>query len=173
MQLFLEHWALPNGSTSLDPQLQNKNKCIHQEHTFSVYIHECSTLGKPYGIKLRCYWELLREQLGNLKETWWEHIKNKEGKKRKKEKVPPPHPQKEKQGPSWMHAEPSHWLHEISISKTIYHHFWTGLRAGAEIWWDSSLAQGREIERELGGRVDDNNPLNLFREVKTAEVGAP
>jgi hypothetical protein len=72
-----------------------------------------------------------------------------------------------------MHAEPSHWLHEISISKTIYHHFWTGLRAGAEIWWDSSLAQGREIERELGGRVDDNNPLNLFREVKTAEVGAP
>jgi hypothetical protein len=50
----------------LDPQLQNKNKCIPQEHTFSVYIHECSTLGTPYGIKLRCYWECLREQLGNL-----------------------------------------------------------------------------------------------------------
>jgi hypothetical protein len=26
-----------------------------------------------------------------------------------------------------MHAEPSHWLHKISISKTIRHHFWPGL----------------------------------------------
>jgi hypothetical protein len=26
-----------------------------------------------------------------------------------------------------MHAEPSHWLHEISISKTVCHHFWPGL----------------------------------------------
>ncbi len=26
-----------------------------------------------------------------------------------------------------MHAEPSHWLHEISISKTVRHHFWPGL----------------------------------------------
>jgi hypothetical protein len=25
---FLEHRALPNGGTSLDPQLQNRNKCI-------------------------------------------------------------------------------------------------------------------------------------------------
>jgi len=25
-----------------------------------------------------------------------------------------------------VHAEPSHWLHEISISKTIHHHFWPG-----------------------------------------------
>jgi hypothetical protein len=32
------------------------------------------------------------------------------------------------------HAEPSHWLHEISISKTVCHHFWPGLRSGAEIW---------------------------------------
>jgi hypothetical protein len=26
-----------------------------------------------------------------------------------------------------VHAEPSHWLHEISISKIIRHHFWPGL----------------------------------------------
>jgi hypothetical protein len=26
-----------------------------------------------------------------------------------------------------VHAEPSHWLHEISIFKTVHHHFWPGL----------------------------------------------
>jgi hypothetical protein len=32
-----------------------------------------------------------------------------------------------------MHAEPSsHWLHETFITKTIHHHFWPGLMAGAE-----------------------------------------
>jgi hypothetical protein len=31
-------------------------------------------------------------------------------------------------------AEPSNWLHEISISKTVCHHFCPGLMAGAEIW---------------------------------------
>jgi hypothetical protein len=31
-----------------------------------------------------------------------------------------------------VHAEPSHWLHEISISKTVGHHFWPRLMAGAE-----------------------------------------
>ncbi len=33
-----------------------------------------------------------------------------------------------------MHAEPSHWLHEISISKSVGHHFWPGLMAGSVIW---------------------------------------
>jgi len=33
---------------------------------FSVCIDESWTLGKPYGIKLRCYWESLGEQLQNL-----------------------------------------------------------------------------------------------------------
>jgi hypothetical protein len=47
--------------------------------TFSVYIHESRTLGKPYGIKVRCYWGLFGEQLGNLDNpvlTPWEHIGN-------------------------------------------------------------------------------------------------
>jgi hypothetical protein len=26
-----------------------------------------------------------------------------------------------------VHAEPSHWLHEIFISRTVCHHFWPGL----------------------------------------------
>jgi hypothetical protein len=35
---------------------------------------------------------------------------------------PPPKLKKEKnQGTLRMHAEPSHWLHEISISKTVGH----------------------------------------------------
>jgi hypothetical protein len=38
-----------------------------------------------------------------------------------------------KQGPSWVHAEPSNWLYEISIPKTLCDHFWPGQMAGAEI----------------------------------------
>jgi len=48
------------------PQLQNRNKCIPLQPTFSFYIHESWTLGKLYGIILRWYWERLREQIGNL-----------------------------------------------------------------------------------------------------------
>ncbi len=42
-----------------------------------------------------------------------------------------------------MHAEPSHWLHEISISKTVRHHFWHGLtphyKLGVHIYSETSL----------------------------------
>jgi hypothetical protein len=111
----------PNVGNPFGPRLQNRNKCIPKQFTFSVYIHESWTLGKPYGIKLRCYWECLREQLGNLRNlegTQWEHVENTLEQRRKNKKITPhtwPHPQKEKQGPSRVHAEPSHWLHEISI----------------------------------------------------------
>ncbi len=44
-----------------------------------------------------------------------------------------------------MHAEPSHWLHEISISKTVCHHFWPGLMAGAEIWGQWGPVLGNEF----------------------------
>jgi hypothetical protein len=33
-----------------------------------------------------------------------------------------------------VHAERSHSQHEISISKTVGHHFWPGLIARAKIW---------------------------------------
>jgi hypothetical protein len=80
----------------LDPQLQNINKYILQHHTFSVYIHESWSSGKPYGIKLRYYWESFKEPLGNLgnpKRTCWEHIGNKEDKQKITPSTPP---QKEK-----------------------------------------------------------------------------
>jgi hypothetical protein len=92
----LEPWAFLNESPFLDPQLQNRNKCIPQHHTFLVYIHESWNLGKPYGIKLRCYWKSFKEQLGNLgnpKRTCWEHIENKEDKQKI---TPSTSPQKEK-----------------------------------------------------------------------------
>jgi hypothetical protein len=47
---------------------------------------------KPYVIKLRCYWECLREKLGNLMGICWEHIGNKE----KKSTPSPPQAQKGK-----------------------------------------------------------------------------
>jgi len=58
-----------------------------------------------------------------------------EGEKKKRKKTvppppPPPTPQKLKRKEAkalWVHAEPSHWLDEISISKTVRHHFWPGL----------------------------------------------
>jgi hypothetical protein len=55
--------------------------------TFLVYIHEVWTLGKTYGIKLRCCWEPFE----NLMRTW-EHIDN----KKKKQKISPP------QGKIWI-----------------------------------------------------------------------
>jgi hypothetical protein len=33
-----------------------------------------------------------------------------------------------------MHAEPSYWLHEISLSKTVCHHFSPRLMLRAEFW---------------------------------------
>ncbi len=76
---------------------------------------------KPYVIKLRCYWECLREKLGNLMGICWEHIGNKE--KKQNERTPPtPATKGGKEGPSGVHGEPYHWLHEFSHSKTVGHH---------------------------------------------------
>jgi hypothetical protein len=55
-------------------------------------------------------------------------------KKNKRQLPPPPSPKRKDQGPSWVHAEPSHWLHEIFISKTVRHYFWLRLMAGSGIW---------------------------------------
>jgi hypothetical protein len=46
-------------------------------------------------------------------------------KEKTKDNSPSP-PESQNQGPSGVHAEPSHWLHEISISKTVCHHFALG-----------------------------------------------
>jgi hypothetical protein len=57
----------------------------------------------------------------------------------KQKNSPRPAPKSKKQGPSWVHAGLSHWLHETFISKTIHHHFWRVLMAGAQtvgLWCD-------------------------------------
>jgi hypothetical protein len=54
--------------------------------TFSVYIHESVELwAKPYGIKVRCYWE----RFGG---TYWELIMNMMGTGEKRKKIPHPPP---------------------------------------------------------------------------------
>jgi hypothetical protein len=45
----------------------------------------------------------------------------------KNEKNPPLNLKENKIKALQMHAEPSHWLHEISIFKIVHHHFWPGL----------------------------------------------
>jgi hypothetical protein len=93
-------------------------------------------VGKTYGIKMRCYWE---QPWG----THWEPHGNLNGNmlgtkaKWKKSSPPPPAPspnlKRKENNALWVHAEPSHWLHEISISKTVCHHFWPGLIAHSPI----------------------------------------
>ncbi len=84
------------------------------------------TFGKTYGIKVRCYWEhpwgthwKPREHIGNPLRTWGEHVGNK-GKKKKSSPPPKPKIKKIKCKAFGVHAKPSHWLHEIFISKTVF-----------------------------------------------------
>jgi hypothetical protein len=56
----------------------------------------------------------------------WELEENK-GKMKKNASLPSLQHKRKKIKALSVHAEPSHWLHEISISKTIRHHFWSGL----------------------------------------------
>jgi hypothetical protein len=65
-----------------------------------------------------CYWEHLGEHM-------WEHLgtHRKQGEKKNSSH---PTPKRKKQGPSRVHVKPLHWLHEISLSKTICHCFWQG-----------------------------------------------
>jgi len=44
----------------------------------------------------------------------------------------PPHPTHKRKRQPHVHVERSHWLYEISLSKTVGHHFWPGLMAGVE-----------------------------------------
>ncbi len=138
--IVLEHWGLPYWSTSLDLKLQNRYKWTPQQPTFSVYIRESWTLGKPYQIKLRCYWECITEQLGNLRNlketmlgTHWE-----QGRPKKKDSTP----KRKNQCPSWVYAGTSHWLNEISVFKTVCHCVSPGLMARAEIWGHSTYSTG-------------------------------
>jgi hypothetical protein len=132
-QLF---WNIEHSS--LDPQFQNRNKHIPLQPR--LYMKNW-TLGKPY----RCCWEhlgeLIWEHFGNLR-TLWEHDEKMLGRHWEQGgKIKNPSPltpsKRKRQGPSWVQTEPSHWLPESFISKTVCHHFCAGLMVGAEIWWHS------------------------------------
>jgi hypothetical protein len=66
------------------------NKCPPLDLTFLVYIQGSWILGKPYGIKPRCYCEQLGKQIweldGNMLRAHWEQGKN------TKKQSPPPRP---------------------------------------------------------------------------------
>jgi hypothetical protein len=77
----------------------------------------CAIWGTYWGT----HWEP-REHIGNLMVAWWEPIGNLKGtcwEQRKNEKkiLPPTHTKLKikKTKALWVHAEPSHWLHEISM----------------------------------------------------------
>jgi hypothetical protein len=64
----------------------------------------------------------------------------------KKKFLSQPPLKKKKLHPSWGHAEPYQWLHAISLSKTVCHHFLPQLMAGGEFWGHSLW-----IRKQLAG----------------------
>jgi len=77
------------------------------------------TLGKAYGIKVWFYWDHIEEHIGNFMGT-----------ENSKKKPLGPRPKRNQIGPLSMYVEPSPWLHQIFISKTVCHHFSPGLLEG-------------------------------------------
>ncbi len=77
-------------------------------------------LGKILGT----HWELER----NIVRTHWEVEKN------EKKSFLTPHTPKHKRKKKRLECMfgPSHWLHEISLSKRFHHHFWQGLTPHAK-----------------------------------------
>jgi len=67
------------------------------------YIHGSWIVAKQYGIKLQCYWEHLREHIGNQKN---QNILP----------LPSRKPKRKNQAPK-VHVEPFHWLHENPCPK--------------------------------------------------------
>ncbi len=72
--------------------------------------------------------------------TLWEHDGNTLGRREKKLKIPlsltcphSPYVHKKKTG-LFLSAEPSHWLHEISLFKTVRHHLSPGLIPIPKSW---------------------------------------
>jgi hypothetical protein len=112
--------------------LQNKNKCAPLGFTFLVYTQGSWILGKPYGIKPRCYWE-------HLGECIWEHFENlmrTDGNKGKNKKsmFPPPF-RKGKTGP-FMSASWASSLAAWNFSRQNY--------------WSPFFALANERGRNLG-----------------------
>jgi hypothetical protein len=107
-------WTQKSWRASLPPN-QSMFPLCHPP--FTSYIHGTWTMAKQYGIKK---WHAIGNILRNRLKTWgtfWEQLGNLLVTKKQK-KNPSPKPKRKKLSP----FEHSHWLHEISISKTICHH---------------------------------------------------
>jgi hypothetical protein len=68
---------------------------------------------------MKCYWAQFRNILGNTLGTLGELNENTTDKQSKNSPSPPPQTEKKKIKP----LQRSNWLHEISISKMVHHHF--------------------------------------------------
>jgi len=120
----LKLWTLPK----IEDSMERRNVYT----LWPSYISEKGrTLGKTYGIKVRCYWEHpwgIEEHIGNPG-TWREHVGNK-GKMKKILAPPPPNTQnlKEKKSRHFecMLSLPIGCM-KFLCSKTVHHHFWPGL----------------------------------------------
>ncbi len=85
-------------------------------------------MGKPYGIKPRCYWEHLGENLGTL----WELDGNKLGTREKNKKSFSAHPLKKKKKTGLFMSELAAW--NFSFQNCLSPFFSPLLMAGAEFW---------------------------------------
>jgi len=117
--IVLEHWTLHKRSTSMAPNCKLETNVLHYGPPFQFIFMRVELWDKS---------ELL---LGTSCELG-DHHENMTGTRKKTKNSLPP-PKRRKLDPSWVHAERSHWMHETFISKTVCHHFWSGLMAGAKI----------------------------------------
>jgi len=132
--IFFGTLSTPEWKHLFGPQLQNRNKCIPLiAHLFSLYKWELN-FGQTIWIKRSYYWEHLGERIWKQFRNWMEPrgkiIKPHGNTLRTKEKNPSPPcrlSKRKKLDCSWVYAEPSCWLHDISLSKTVRHHFSPGL----------------------------------------------
>ncbi len=71
--------------------------------------------------------------------------------------------ERKKLDPSWVYVKSSGWLHETFISKTVCHHFWIGLVAGAQIVGCSTTMGHKSIplKRSLNFHFLHKMPIHM------------
>jgi hypothetical protein len=130
----LDHWARLNKRTSLDPSCKVETSILLLLDLFSLYTWESNFR--------QTIWDKIEVLLGMSWGTIWEHVENTLGTRENNNNYSPTlTPKRKKLGPSWVHAEPSDWLHETFISKPVCHHFWPGLMAGAQPLGHSNILE--------------------------------
>jgi len=90
----LEHWALPNGSTSLDTCHKIETNVLPYISPFWIIYMGVQLWANPGAIG-----NILGNAFGNTLGTWWEHVKNTLGTKGEIKVPLPAPPQKDKTAP--------------------------------------------------------------------------